>query len=108
MPLLAGALDRRIVIQRNTAAQDTAGEPVESWATLSTVWAQIEPLRGVERWQAEQVNAELELKVRIRYLAGVTPKDRFTLGGETYEIESVMEIGRQEGMELLCSAKVDD
>jgi len=108
--IAAGRLDRRIVVERNTPVQDTAGEPVASWATLATVWAQFEPLRGGERSAADQTDAELEVRFTVRRDSSwtPTPKDRVSWGGETYLVEAVIPLGRDEGYQLLCSGKVDD
>lgn len=104
----AGELDRRIVIQTNTPVADATGEPVESWGTLATVWAKFEPLRGVERFAAEQVHAELDAKFTIRHRTDVGPKQRISWDGETWDIEAALEFGRRAWLQLLCSAKRDD
>ena len=110
MALAAGRLDRRVVVQRNTPAQDATGEEVASWATLATVWARFEPLRGGERFAAQQTDAELDVRFVVRRDSAwtPTPKDRVSWDGETWRIEAVLPIGRDEGYELLCAAKADD
>jgi SPP1 family predicted phage head-tail adaptor len=107
MPIRAGNLDRRVVIQVNTPAQDAAGELVASWATLATVWAHVEPIAGSERFTAEQVHAEATYRITIRYRSDVGPTNRITYGGDTYVIESALEVGRQEALELSCTVKTD-
>lgn len=102
----AGTLDRQITIEASAVVQDAYGDPVESWMLLATVWAQVLPLRGSERFQAQQIDAELTTRFRIRYRDDVTPLMRVAHDGDRYEIEAVIEIGRREGLELLGRAHV--
>jgi len=104
----AGELDRRVVIQTNTPVQDAYGEPVESWGTLATVWAQYEALTGRERFVADQVAAEIDARFTIRHRSDVTPKQRISWDSKTWDIEAVLEVGRKEALQLLCTAKADD
>lgn len=97
----AGRMDRRIVIQAVTETRDSMGGPVQSWSTFATVWAERKDLTGREYFAAGQSErAEIESVWRIRHLSGLTNKHRFTHGGETYDIESIATIGRDEAMEL--------
>lgn len=81
-----GRMDRQIVIEQNTPTQDAAGQPIESWATLATVWAEYLPVSGREFWQAKQVNAQAVANFRIHYRSDVTRKMRLTSEGDTYDI----------------------
>lgn len=94
-------MDRRIVIQSVSESRDAMGGVTQSWSTFATVWAERKDLTGREYFTAGQSErAEIESIWRIRYLSGLTNKHRFTHGGETYDIESIAVIGRNEAMEL--------
>ena len=69
--MLAGTLDRRIVIQQRTDTPDSAGEPVPAWTTLATVWANVTHLRGTEPFQEQQFNAQRVTAFLIRYRSDV-------------------------------------
>jgi len=97
----AGDLDRRITIQQKAVGRNAVGEEVITWLPYAEVWAQKMPLRGQERYEAQQLNAEVSDKWRIRYTSGVVPKMRITYESQNYDIQSVLEIGRREGMELI-------
>ena len=86
-----GRMDRQIVIEQNTPTQDSAGQPIDSWATLATVWAEFLPAGGREFWQAKQVNAETVASFRIHYRSDVTRKMRLTFAGDTYDIVDAAE-----------------
>ncbi len=91
-----GHLDRRITVQQNTPAQDAAGQPVESWADLATVWAEVVPVGGTELFQARQFGAETVVKFRIRYRGDVTRAMRVVYDSDNYDIADVAEDRRFE------------
>lgn len=105
--LLAGNLNRRIVIQSNTTSRDTDGASLDSWGTLATVWAERVPIAGAEEFAADQITALADVRFRIRYRSDVTTKNRLTHGGITYDIVQVAEIELQEGLDLFCKARVN-
>lgn len=108
----SGTLDRRITIQRNTPTQNAIGEPIDSWADLVTVWAAFKPSGARESYSSEsqQLDAIATVRFLLRWRADVTitAKDRVSWDGETYNIHGVQQIGRHDGLELICSAKADD
>jgi SPP1 family predicted phage head-tail adaptor len=76
----AGALRHRLRVQHYTGLiRNTAGEEVPDWHDFipEPRWASVEPLSGRELIAAQQVNAEVTARVRLRYLPGLTPKMRF-------------------------------
>lgn len=105
--IIAGRLRHRIVIQSPTETINSYGEREQTWATFATVWASIEPMRGRELLEAQQINAELSVKIRIRYLASVKPKYRISWDSRTFEINSIANIEeRDREIELMCTELV--
>jgi SPP1 family predicted phage head-tail adaptor len=100
--LNAGRLDRRVTIQHVTETVGDARGLIETWATISTVWGDVRPISGREFLAADRENAEATTKVTIRWRSDVTTKHRVIAEGKTYGIAHVAEIGRREGLELLC------
>ena len=100
----AGRLRHQIIIQQQSSTQDTHGQLVETWSTFATVRASVEPLRGREYFGAEQEQAEVSTRIRIRYIAGVLPKMRVLFGSKLYDIVSVINAEeRNFHMELMCN-----
>jgi len=91
-----GRLDRWITIQQNTTAQDSAGEPIKTWATFATVWAEVVPVGGTEIFQAQQFGAETVVKFRIRYRGDVTRAMRVNYDSDNFDITDVAEDRRYE------------
>lgn len=68
-----GELRHKIDIQQSIPDQDDRGGVVERWVDLFLdIWAEVLYLQGRDLWQAQQVNAEVNMKVRIRYRPGLT------------------------------------
>lgn len=97
----SGKLDRRITIQNRVETQNTLGEAVISYTTFAQVWAEVVPLRGREYFTAAQTIPEAQLRIRIRYMTGVTEKHRIVYEGVNYDILHIAEIGRKEGLEIM-------
>ena len=91
----AGRLRHRVELQRLTETQNDFGEPDRQWQTFATVSASFEPLRGRERMDALQVQAEVDHRIEIRWspdVQGLSERDRVLFKGNAYDIKAVMNI----------------
>ncbi len=99
-----GPLRHRINIQARSATVDEFGQESETWTTLNTVWASVEPLSGRELLAAQQVQGETTHRVRMRFQAGITTSHRILFNLRPFNIQSV--INKNEAgafLELLCT-----
>jgi len=101
----AGELDRLIVIQSVTVTKDASGGLVSTWGTFATVWAKKKDIRGEEYFAAQQSNARVDSIFTIRWLPGVLPTMRISYDGQWWDIRSINELGRNEGLELYAEVK---
>lgn len=100
-----GKLDRRVTLQARTMTRDETGARIESWETVSEIWAEYVANKGSEgpasdadRWQDSQ-------QFRIRYRAGMTSTQyRLIHNGKTYNIIGITEEGRKTSLLLDCRA----
>jgi SPP1 family predicted phage head-tail adaptor len=73
----AGKLRRRVDIEQPLLDQNAIGELEQTWSTFAAnVPAQVEPLSGRERIVAQQLNTQLDTRVTLRYISGLTTKMR--------------------------------
>lgn len=103
----AGKLRHRVTIQEQSTARDTFGQRVDTWTTVATVWASVEPLQGREFLDGRSLEAEISLRVRMRYRSGVEPTMRLSWGGRIFEIVAITsteERGRE--LVLMCREAV--
>lgn len=97
----AGKLDKRITIKGRAAGQDGAGQPVETWTDVATVWASILHQRGMEAIKSGANTSIVQASLRIRYLAGITAAMRAHHGATVYQIKAVLPHGK-EHIDLVC------
>lgn len=90
IPTPTGNFRHRLTIQQVGETRDSFGGVVSTWGTFATVWGSVEPLRGRELIAAQERQAKIDVRIRIRYLRGVTAKMRVVFGTHTYEIVSVI------------------
>jgi SPP1 family predicted phage head-tail adaptor len=106
----AGRLDRRIAIQRLAVSYSASGDPVETWSTLATRWAYAAPVSGDERFSDPQLVAKQQNEFGVRYsadIADLSPLDRISYEGSVWDILSVSEIGRREGLKVIAVRRAD-
>lgn len=95
----AGALDRRITIERPALVDDGYQER-EDWAPVATLWASYSAVSDGERFSAGAVRSDITARFRVRYRPDISPKDRVRYGDEAFDIVAVKEIGRREWTEI--------
>lgn len=105
----AGRLNQRVTLQQRTAGVDALGQELTTWSDVATVWAEVQPLRGREYFAAGQMQATVDVRIRIRWRAGVVPSMRALWRGQPHEIVSVIEPdGAKSMLELMCVSGVRD
>lgn len=100
----AGSMRHSVTIEAQTKVQDSTGAIVPTWSDFAAVRASIEPIAGREFFAASQVQSNVNTRIRIRFLSGITPKMRVVHGADLYDIEAVLpdsKSGRHE-MQLMC------
>jgi SPP1 family predicted phage head-tail adaptor len=102
---LASKLDTRIRIERKTIIRDPQyGTEVVNWAEFACVWAEVKDIlpSRAER-MAEQIQiARRPARIRIRYLAGITPDMRVIINNRIHQIiAGPSMLGRREAIELM-------
>lgn len=101
----AGRMDRRLVIESQSATTDDLGHQINSWSTLATVWATIEPVSGGEAIKLGADIPDSLIKVFIRYRTDITTRHRLNYQSRQWDIKYVREIGRKAGLELIAEAR---
>ena len=105
-------LRNRVTFERRLLVQDSVGGQSETWTTMTPDgwWAAIRALSGRELEAAQAIRALDSHEVIIRYLPGLTPKDRFynlTPEGdvEYYNITNVDDVDMKHRF-MRCTAEV--
>lgn len=103
-----GTMRDRVTIQRGTDTRDAYGQPITTWATVGTYYADLHHLSGREAVNALQIKAEATHKVTLRYVVPITPKDRLLFGTRVFNIVDVNDVDElHRTYELLCTEVVN-
>ena len=98
-----GRFNRRITIQQQSSTQDALGQPVDTWTTFASIWADIRYTGGLEAIKSGAETSIAKVSVRVRYLAGVTAGMRVSHGLETFNIVAVLpDAGGRKYVDLVC------
>ena len=99
----AGRLRHRVAIHAVTETINAYGEAGESWASIGSWWASVEPLTGAERQEATEVSPLTSHKIIIRYHSTITTKHRIVYDSRTFEIDAILDtMEKNKEMILLC------
>jgi len=100
----AALLDKRITLQQPTPTRNALGEPAIAWTDFATVWAGVQPIQGREFWAQQQVQSDVTVRVRMRFLRGVNSAMRIKYGDRVLNIISVIDPNeRHAELQLMCS-----
>jgi SPP1 family predicted phage head-tail adaptor len=99
----AGKLNSRVLIQQQSTTQDALGQPVQTWTDLTTVWASIVHVSGIEAVKADALTSTVRASIQIRYNSAITAGMRAVSGATTYSIIAVLpDMARKEYVNLAC------
>lgn len=103
-------MDRRVQFLRATLVNDGFSS-VETFASHgSPIPAQKQDISDGERMRAGEVQAHITTRFQVRWSAfttGLTPKDRLSTEGRTYDIFGIKEMDRRRTLEISAAARAD-
>lgn len=92
-----GRFRRRIEIHTNSSSDDDTGQAIESLSLAATVWGAVDPIRGIERFEALKVTPTVTHRITIRDYA-LKNADVLKDAEDTtveWEIESIIRLDDQ-------------
>lgn len=101
----AGALRNLVTIQTRNAGTDAAGQPVTTWTTLLTAYADVRGSTGLGAIRgSREVGTEVDAySFRIRYREGLDSGLRVVFNGRTFDVIEVrMDYAGREWTDLVC------
>ncbi len=93
-----GLKRKRVQIQRYLSTQDAFGGVVRAFQDVGGErWAEVQPLAGLEKEQADQQKAIHKYRLYMRFFElGVEPDDRVLYDGRIFNITSVVNAGERD------------
>jgi SPP1 family predicted phage head-tail adaptor len=107
MTIRAGDMWARVTIQQPSPTANEVGEPLLTWSTFATVWADVQPLSARETERYAEAVGFMSHKVRIRYLNGLTSAMRIVYRNRVLEIGQITEQDRLWHQDIICTEKRD-
>ncbi len=101
-----GRMRERVTVQVASGTTNALGETVLTWATTSSVWASVEGVSAREALEAGQQDTTITHRVRLRYLPGLTQRDRLAWRNRTLNIVSLLEYGNRSEHVAICEEVV--
>ncbi len=93
-------------LERRTEALDGFGQESLTYTDIGTAWGSLEAVGARERFESQQVKAEVSHRITIRHTnlaASITAADRLTLGARTFDIVTPMDKdGRRRELEIVA------
>jgi SPP1 family predicted phage head-tail adaptor len=98
-----GKLRLRVQIQRYTEKQDDTHRTYKNWETIHTVWASMEPVKGLVMLDTKNIGEGVTVKVTIRYQPYITTEHWLYMNSRRFRIRAVRNLIEQNKfIELLC------
>lgn len=105
-PVTASQMDRTVSLVINATARTVSGAAKKSAINqIDNVPAAFYPVRGSEQIKAGQILDNFDARFLLRYRDDLATKDQIIHDGLTYDIFSIVEIGRRQGIEILAKAR---
>jgi SPP1 family predicted phage head-tail adaptor len=101
-----GRMRERVTVQIASGATNSLGEQVLTWSSSSSVWASVEGVSAREALEAGQQDTTITHRVRLRYLPGLTQRDRLAWRNRTLNIISLLEYGNRSEHVAICEEVV--
>jgi len=111
--MMAGSLRYTVDVQQQSTTRTGTGALQNTFAVFGTVRAAFEPLTGREALIAQKIDAQLDTKITIRYLAGILPHMRIswqdTRGGRVriYDIGAILDSNERHHEMTLAAKELD-
>lgn len=103
----AGSRRHRVRIEKPTSARSSTGAVTITWSEFDTLWASIETLKTYERQSAESSWPGADVKIGIKYVAGLLPTMRIVYSGKIYSILGINDIEeRHRDVDIICKTGV--
>ena len=105
MPLPAGILREKVVVEAPSETRNDLGETVQAWSAVCERWASVEAVTYSESQRQQQIGGSISHTVRLRYVPGLTGKHRLrwaSRGDRLLYVSAVVEKGNREEHELTC------
>ena len=101
----AGSLNRRITLRAPDAGQDDFGQPLTSYHDVASIWANYAPSTVREYVASRQAEGQIDAVFTILWRGDLMNTWVIVYDGKIFDIQSSIEIGMREGLEIRTRAR---
>lgn len=83
-------LNSRVTIQQRATGEDALGQPLQTWQTVATVWADVRNNSGMQAINAGAQLSTVRASIRVRRRADIAAGMRVMCGSTVYAIHAVL------------------
>lgn len=103
-----GKLNKRITFLKLGDVKDSLGQSKKALMPIKTVWGSLYPVRGVEFYEIQKIQAKTTHKCYVRYIPEIDENCFIQYGDKTFSIESVIDVDLDHKMlEIMCSEHIN-
>lgn len=103
---LPSALRHRLALERPDRLASDDGGVEQNWTEEAELWADLRPIAGSERIEADRVTGQITHEISLRYRSGVLPEMRFREDGRVFHILAVIDVEeRRRWLKCLCEER---
>jgi SPP1 family predicted phage head-tail adaptor len=102
-----GELNRRLVLEAPSEADDGEGGVTRLYDVVTTLWAQVLPQAARADVAADSLGASLRYRIVIRTRADITTRHRFQDGTRIYRLIAVRESAERRFLEIDAEVRED-
>ena len=99
------AFRERLTIQAPSVTKDGRGQAITTFADWQTVWAKVKETASAENDNANRLQGVKNYAVTIRHFSGITLKHRLLYNGNTLDITSLVNQGRNQYIEITAISR---
>lgn len=98
-------MNQRVTLLKREQGRDAAGQSIESWPDVATIWANIKFQTGAEVLRANAETSVVRVSIRIRARTDVDGAWRVRYQGVEYDIKSALpDSADRQFMFLVCES----
>lgn len=103
---LASVLRHRVSIQAKEEALDSENEHVETWNTVDSVWASVDPIKAVQQFENRSVGVDATHLIKVRGSTVVTELNQIQFGTRNFEILTIENIQERGVLKVITCKEV--
>lgn len=103
----SGDLNRRLVLEAPAETDDGAGGVTRSFATVTTLWVQVTPVRARADAAADSLAALVTHRIVVRLPRAITTLNRFRDGARIFRVVAFRETADRRFLEIDAEERED-